>query len=167
MMLRCPVKYEHPESVFSGVHARSRAVRLKFPPRVVITSKERTRHRLKATPAAELAHQVCDLRSSEHIVSCPHLVKPAEHSGSLVQILPKSLKQRHLMEEVWGVGNLTPLLSCCRFLRLCPSRQHQAGRQKKHASNSQGSSRRYKLTLASFISLGDCSAVQLRPCGQP
>jgi hypothetical protein len=100
MMLRCPVKYQRAESGVGSIGTCGRAVRLKFPSRFIIAREERSRHSLNATPVAELAHQVCDRRSSENIVCRPHFVKPAEHSGYLMQILPKTLKQYHLIEEV-------------------------------------------------------------------
>src|SRR6266699_3808075 len=58
----------------------------------IITGEERPRYRLNATPVAELAHQVRNLRSSKNIIARPHLVKSAEHCGSLMQVLPKTLK---------------------------------------------------------------------------
>jgi hypothetical protein len=37
-------------------------------------------------------------------------MKPAEHGGALMQVLPKTLKSRHLVEKVWSLGNVTAMV---------------------------------------------------------
>ena len=64
MVLRCAVQDQCAESGIRSVGTCCRAVRLKFPPGVVITAEKRLPHSLEAASVAELAHQVCNLRSS-------------------------------------------------------------------------------------------------------